>query len=86
MEFLTAMKHKIESRLRTLKAEYEAGQKLLAEYEEKQRNVRETLLRIAGAIQVLEEVIVEADSEEKGEGEQPTDNHGENEPLGRGAE
>ena len=51
----TQMKEQIEQRLQSLKAEFEAGQKMLAELEVKQANLRETLLRISGAIQVLEE-------------------------------
>ncbi|MEG3936184.1 hypothetical protein QT990_33860 [Microcoleus sp. T3_B1] len=76
------MKPSIEKRLKTLKAEYEAGQKLYAEYETKQRNLRETLLRISGAIQVLEEVIGEDDSEANGEVSQPEDSPGELQPQG----
>ncbi|NEO43234.1 hypothetical protein [Moorena producens] len=49
------MKEKLEQRLQSLKAEFDAGQKLLAEYETKQMSLRETLLRISGAIQVIEE-------------------------------
>ncbi|MBD1887666.1 hypothetical protein [Microcoleus vaginatus] len=71
----------IEHRLESLKAEYEAGQKLLAEYETKQRNLRETLLRISGAIQVLEEVITEENSEANGEVSQPDDTLAKMEPL-----
>lgn len=67
------MKQKIKQRLQSLKEEFEAGQKILAEYEAKQRNLRETLLRISGAIQVLEEVITEADSKANGEVSQPDD-------------
>ena len=53
------MSQQLQQRLYLLKTEFEAGQKLLAEYEEKQRNLRETLLRISGAIQILEEVTAE---------------------------
>ncbi|NTW77283.1 MAG: hypothetical protein HGB33_05825 [Syntrophaceae bacterium] len=49
------MRQKLEKRLEQLKAEFEAGQKMLTELEAKQANVRETMLRISGAIQVLEE-------------------------------
>jgi chromosome segregation ATPase len=76
------MKSHIQRRIQSLKAESEAGQKLLAEYEAKQRNLRETLLRISGAIQVLEEVLAEADSEANGEVSQPEDSPAEMEPLG----
>ncbi len=49
------MKEQLEQRLGELKAEYEAGQKMLADLEARQATLRETLLRIAGAVQVLEE-------------------------------
>ena len=49
------MRERLESRLAELKAEFEAGQKMLAELEAKQANLRDTLLRISGAVQVLEE-------------------------------
>lgn len=49
------MKQQLEQRLQSLKSEFESGQKMLAELEAKQANIRETLLRISGAIQVLEE-------------------------------
>lgn len=45
----------LEQRLESLKSEFEAGQQLLKEYEEKQKKLQETLLRISGAIQVIEE-------------------------------
>lgn len=54
------MKQQLEQRLQSLKAEFEAGQKMLADIEAKQANLRETLLRISGAIQVLEEVLNQA--------------------------
>jgi uncharacterized coiled-coil protein SlyX len=49
------MRKKLEQRLTELKAEFGAGQKQLAELETRQANLRDTLLRISGAIQVLEE-------------------------------
>jgi hypothetical protein len=60
------MKEKLTQRLLSLKAEFEAGQKLLADYETKQLSLRETLLRISGAIQVLEEVLAAPDSDVNG--------------------
>jgi len=54
------MREQLEQRLKQLKAEFEAGQKMLAELEAKQASVRETLLRISGAIQVLEEELASA--------------------------
>jgi prefoldin subunit 5 len=50
------MKEKIAVRLAELRAEFEAGQRMLAELEEKRERLRESLLRISGAIQVLEEM------------------------------
>ncbi len=49
------MKEQLEQRLKQLKAEFESGQQMLTETEAKQANLRNTLLRISGAIQVLEE-------------------------------
>jgi hypothetical protein len=53
------MRQKLEQRLQALKVEFETGQKMLADLEAKQASVRETLLRISGAIQVLEEALAE---------------------------
>jgi predicted nuclease with TOPRIM domain len=50
------MKQQLEQRHKELKAEFESGQKMMAELESKQANLRDTLLRISGAIQVLEEL------------------------------
>jgi len=49
------MKAQLEQRLKELKNEFQAGQKMLAELQAKEANLRDTLLRITGAIQVLEE-------------------------------
>ncbi len=49
------MRDQLEQRLKELKAEYESGQKVLAELEAREANMKNTLLRISGAIQVLEE-------------------------------
>lgn len=49
------MKEQLEQRLEELKTEFESGQKILAELDAKQADLTNTLLRIAGAIQVLEE-------------------------------
>lgn len=56
------MKKQLQQRLQLLKAEFEAGQKMLADLEAEQIKVRETVLRISGAIQVLEEELKKADS------------------------
>jgi predicted nuclease with TOPRIM domain len=54
------MRERLEQRLKVLKAEFEAGQKMLTELEAKQASVRETLMRINGAIQVIEEELAKA--------------------------
>lgn len=51
------MQEKLTRRLEQLKTEFESGQKILAETEARQAKLRETLLRIGGAIQVLEEML-----------------------------
>ncbi|MEH2168006.1 MAG: hypothetical protein V7K41_15280 [Nostoc sp.] len=59
------MKQQIENRLQSLKTEFAEGQQVLADLEAKQASIRDTLLRISGAIQVLEE-LAKANSEENG--------------------
>lgn len=54
------MKQQLTQRLNELKTEYEAGQKMLADLEGQQANLRNTLLRISGAVQVLEEELAKA--------------------------
>ena len=58
------MKVQLEQRLTELRAEYESGQKILkdielklAELEDRKKSLSETLLRISGAIDLLEEVL-----------------------------
>ncbi len=43
-------------RLRILEEEYRKGQQMLAELDQRRSEVRDTLLRISGAIQVLKEL------------------------------
>ena len=49
------MKEQLQQRLEQLKTELEAGHRVRADLETKLADLRETLLRISGAIQVLEE-------------------------------
>lgn len=49
------MKERLQTRLAALKNEFEQGQKMAVDLEAQLANLRATLLRIAGAIQVLEE-------------------------------
>lgn len=58
------MKEQIQERIQQLKAEYESGQKMLADLETQESNLRTTMLRISGAIQVLEELLAKAEEEE----------------------
>ncbi len=58
------MKEQLSSRLAELKAEYESGQKMLADLERRQLELQQTLLRISGAIQVLEELLARETEEE----------------------
>jgi hypothetical protein len=51
------MKEQLQQRLAGLKTEFEAGQKMLAELDVKRAEIQQTLLRISGAIQVLEELL-----------------------------
>lgn len=51
------MKKQLEQRLEELKTEFENGQKMLAEVEIQRANLQESMLRISGAIQVMEEEI-----------------------------
>jgi septal ring factor EnvC (AmiA/AmiB activator) len=49
------MKQQLEQRLKELRAEYTAGQKSLAELENRQAVLQSTLLRINNAIKAIEE-------------------------------
>lgn len=53
------MKAVLRKRLQSLKTEQASGQKVMADLEAQQANLQATLLRISGAIQVLEEVLNE---------------------------
>jgi hypothetical protein len=57
------MLNQLEHRLQVLRSEYSMGQTLVANLESQQTHLKETLLRISGAIQVLEEELTLANSE-----------------------
>lgn len=59
------MRTRLEQRLNQLKAEFEAGQQMIIELETKRDNLQKTLLRISGAIQVLEEELSQAGNEQE---------------------
>ena len=46
----------VEQKLQELRSEFERGQQQLALVEQRRQELRETMLRISGAIQVLEEL------------------------------
>lgn len=56
------MKEQIAERLKSLQAEYDAGQKMLADLDARRAQLTTTLLRIEGAIQVLKEMTGEGEA------------------------
>jgi prefoldin subunit 5 len=54
------VREQLEQRVSELRAEQQKGQQMLAELEAKRAELRQTLLRISGAIQILEELLVGA--------------------------
>jgi predicted nucleic acid-binding Zn-ribbon protein len=57
------MRERLTQRLAELKAEFEAGQRALSDMESKAADLRKTVLRISGAIQVLEEELAKEETE-----------------------
>jgi prefoldin subunit 5 len=57
------MKKEIEARLKELKEEYQKGQGQIVALEQETANLRNTMLRISGAIQVLQELLGDKESE-----------------------
>ncbi len=51
------MKRELEARLKELKGEYQKGQGQLVALEQETANLKNTLLRISGAIQILQELL-----------------------------
>ena len=60
------MKETLEQRLKELKEEYASGTQVMAELQNKQSDLQATLLRISGAIQVLEEMLGRGSPEKSG--------------------
>jgi len=54
---MTDMRERLQQRIEALKEEFQTGQQMLRELETQQSLCRERLLRISGAIQVLEELL-----------------------------
>ena len=66
------MKNELTARLAQLREEYDAGTRVMADLQKKQDELRTTLLRISGAIQVLEELLAtEAAEQDAGEAAGP---------------
>jgi septation ring formation regulator EzrA len=62
------MRERLEQRIQELKTEFDAGQKMLVDLEQRRATLEQTLLRITGAIQVLEELLAtETDAGRKSE-------------------
>jgi hypothetical protein len=53
------MQEQVQQRLEQLRSEFEAGQRMLAELDARRADLQQTLLRIGGAVQVLEELLGE---------------------------
>ena len=66
------MNQKLQQRLETLKSEYEAGQKMLSELDTRRQNLTTTLLRIEGAMQVLQEMLEQEEAKPKDDGADPS--------------
>ena len=61
------MKEQLETRIKELKGEFEEGKKMMEELDIKRTNLGQTLLRISGAIQALEELVPNEEEAEKDE-------------------
>jgi light-regulated signal transduction histidine kinase (bacteriophytochrome) len=59
------MREQMESRLETLRSELETGEAEYQQLQARETHLRETLLRISGAVQVLEELLREGQSSER---------------------
>jgi hypothetical protein len=64
MEAVAVQEERIQSRMRELQREYERGEQQLRDLVRQEAVLRETLLRISGAMQVLGELMV-------GDGQEP---------------
>ncbi|WP_432194820.1 hypothetical protein [Streptomyces sp. bgisy027] len=58
------MRAEIEKRVSELESEYREGQRMLADLEAKQADLQQTLLRISGALQVLNELLAAENASE----------------------
>jgi predicted nuclease with TOPRIM domain len=58
------MRDEMQARLELLRTEFETGERRLEELERQRVQLTETMLRISGAMQVLEEMLGEAPADE----------------------
>jgi hypothetical protein len=65
------MREQIQTRLEVLRKEFETGQAELDKAQKQAAYLRETVLRISGAVQVLEELLAEEHSVEQRNGTDP---------------
>lgn len=70
------MRDKLEQRINQLKTEFASGQQMLADLEAQQASLRETLLRISGAIQILEEILAGPQEDPEEESAPPPSENG----------
>ena len=56
------MIEKLKQRLEQLHGEYEAGQKMLVEFDAKRGNLAQAMLRIVGAMTVLRELLAQVEA------------------------
>jgi hypothetical protein len=69
------MQEQMQIRLAQLQQEYQKGQAQLQELVRQESALRETLLRISGAIQVLEEMLDQASASTNGQAAAPDTMH-----------
>lgn len=54
------LEKRLKERLETLRSEYRSGQEQLAALDTRRADLQNTMLRIAGAVQILEETLADA--------------------------
>ncbi len=59
------MANPLEERLTQLRSQYEAGQKELEKLQKRENELQISLLRVSGAVQVLEEELAKANQSSK---------------------
>ncbi|MGW3649415.1 hypothetical protein [Streptomyces sp. NPDC000878] len=64
------MRAEMEKRVSELETEYREGQRMLADLEARQADLQQTMLRISGALQVLNELLAAENASETGDAEQ----------------